>query len=119
MCCFEGGEQKFESIPLAAIVVYTYCDSLATSPAQLLLGERKVAPDPTVRHDLVTATWETRDVSGSHYVIKGDVVQEKRSWAREGKYESRFALILDCPFRVNCLSHGCWHYPKGGQEPSR
>jgi len=113
------GEQEFESIPLAPIAVYTYCDSLATSPGQLLFGERKVAPDFTAKNDLASPTREAGDVSGIHYVIKGDVAQGKRSWAREGKYESRFALILACPFTVNCLSQGCWHYPNGGQEPSR
>ncbi|MDH5481410.1 MAG: FMN-binding glutamate synthase family protein [Candidatus Bathyarchaeota archaeon] len=65
-------KEKFESIPLGAIGIYTYNQRLAQGLKQLMCGARKFATNLISRDDLVALTPEAARISGISYVIDAD-----------------------------------------------
>jgi glutamate synthase domain-containing protein 2 len=64
--------KDFDSIPTAAIGMYTYFDRLAVGLRQLMAGARKFSLNYISRDDLMALTREAADVSGIPYVMDAD-----------------------------------------------
>jgi glutamate synthase domain-containing protein 2 len=63
---------KFESLPVGAMGVYTYFERLSQGLKQLMCGSRKFALKYLTRDDLVTLTSEAAKISGIKYVMEAD-----------------------------------------------
>jgi glutamate synthase domain-containing protein 2 len=70
--------EKFQTIPPAAIGIYTYYDRLATGLRQLMAGARKFALQYLDRNDLMALTREAAEVSGIPYVMEADMEEVEK-----------------------------------------
>ncbi len=64
--------KDYESIPTAAIGLYTYYERLAQGLRQLMAGSRKFALKHIARTDIAALTREAADISGIAYVTEAD-----------------------------------------------
>ncbi len=66
------GEDEFKKLPTGAIGLYTYYERLAQGMRQLMCGSRKFSMEYISRHDIVSLTKESAEISGISYVMDED-----------------------------------------------
>jgi glutamate synthase domain-containing protein 2 len=68
----EVGDEVFETLPTAALGLYTYYERLAQGLRQLMAGSRKFALEHISRDDIASLTCVAADISGIPYVMDLD-----------------------------------------------
>lgn len=68
----ELGDTMFETLPTAALGLYTYYERLAQGLRQLMAGCRKFALEHLSRNDLAALTREASEISGIEYIMDVD-----------------------------------------------
>jgi glutamate synthase domain-containing protein 2 len=68
----EVGDEVFETLPTAALALYTYYERLAQGLRQLMAGSRRFAVEHMSRNDLAALTPEAAAISGIPYIMDVD-----------------------------------------------
>jgi len=82
----ELGSEIFDTVPTAALGLYTYYERLAQGLRQLMAGSRKFSLGYISRDDIAALTHEAAEISGIPYMMdvdKGQVEEILGAWTRK------------------------------------
>ncbi len=66
------GKDEMDNIPFGAIAMYAYIDKLSCGMQQFMAGARKFSMKELTRDDLLSANWETEEVTGIPYMLDAE-----------------------------------------------